>query len=973
MLLKDKIGTNEQKYWEYAGYAIALLFVLTFLYLFLRILVPLAAPAPPNSVFCDAEVRQGEYFLTDKNTFDNGKTQSLEEALSGRFSSKVDTINRIGFSYKMRFPKEGDRYRVSVWRYKMNIAGGSLVIAAPEKVDFYKEENLAIESKNGWEKIEIIFNVPPEKGLEYLNIYATSNTAEPVYFDDLLIQKIEAPKIVNPYNPPVVNLEIGEEWLDELKVRRANAISTGILIEEEAEWTKGRILQADEEIPLDLRLKGDWLDHLRTDKWAFRVKTKSSYSWKGMQRFTLETPSVKNFLREWIFHEFLHQEDIIAPRYDFVRVNINNKNAGIYAYEEHFDRPLLEFNQRENGPILKFSDEAYWLNLRREISGYGEKGNRQFIQNFDVSQVQPFGMQIAQTDVEFTKEFNIAKDLMNQYKYNLRPADEIFDIDKMAKFYAITDVLQAYHGIIWHNQRFYYNPKTGKIEPIGFDGFGAKIKSWQDKPFIGYQVYNQEFEDDGLYVNLFKNEAFMEAYLAYLYKYTDYEFLANILANLESDLRQREMFIQRETSSYSFDEKDILDNARHIRSYLTPFNNLSIQAYKQGVQSNAQQVAITNYHSIALEIIGFGINANTKKIQDPLKTPKLLPINLPNQLPNYITYNVSRDITHVFYRIPNTDSMFFSMIVPWASARTQTPEQELFTNIQLRSNNIYTVSNKNILFVKGNHTVSSNIVIPQGYKVNFQAGTKLNFVNKAIFISKSPVYMPGKSSETIEITSSDNSGNGFSIIQAKGKSQLSYVNFSNFNTLTYKGWELSGSVTFYEADVLIENCIFSNNNATSALNIVRSNFDVSRSTFSKNKRQNIDVAYSNGTIAYSIFNNTGGSAIDIKNGKITIKEVSIMNTAESAIIAGERSIVNIFAAKIQKASTAVSSKDYSKVFIDFIDIKDCQTGFAIFKSKPELGGSQIIVKDYKIFNYNRLHLIDFGSTLQLKEKIIKGN
>ena len=77
-------------------------------------------------------------------------------------------------------------------------------------------------------------------------------------------------------------------------------------------------------------------------------------------------------------------------------------------------------------------------------------------------------------------------------------------------------------------------------------------------------------------------------------------------------------------------------------------------------------------------------------------------------------------------------------------------------------------------------------------------------------ISKSPVYMPGKAAETIEITSSDNSGNGFSIIQTQGKSQLSYVNFSNFNTLNYKGWELSGSVTFYEADVLIENCKFSN-------------------------------------------------------------------------------------------------------------------------------------------------------------------
>lgn len=973
MLLKDQIGTNQQKYWEYAAYAIALAFVLTFLYLFLRILIPLATPAPPNSIFCDAEVRQGKYFLTDKNTFDNSQTQSLDEALSGRFSSKVDTINRIGFSYKMRFPKEGERYRVSVWRYKMNIAGGSLVISAPEKTDFHKEENLAIESKDGWEKIEIIFNVPPEKDLEYLVIYVTSNTQEPVYFDDLLIQRIQTPKIVNPYNPPVVNLEIGAEWLDELKVKRANAISTGVLIEDEAEWTKGRILQADEEIPLNLRLKGDWLDHLRTDKWAFRIKTKSSYSWKGMQRFTLETPAVKNYLREWIFHKFLRQEDIIAPRYDFVRVNINNKNAGVYAYEEHFDRPLLEFNRREDGPILKFSDEAYWLNLRREVNGFGERGNRQFIQNFDVSQVKPFRQQVTQTNIEKTKQFNIAQDLMNQYKYNLKPADEIFDIDKMAKFYAITDILQAYHGIIWHNQRFYFNPKSSKIEPIGFDGFGTKVKPWQDKPFIGYQVYNQEFEDDGLYVNLFKNAAFMELYLAYLYEYTDYDFLANTLANLESDLRQREMFIQREASSYSFDEKEILDNARHIRSYLTPFNNLSIQAYKQGIQDNAQQVKLTNYHSIPLEIIGFGIDANTKKIQDPLKTSKLLPINLSNQLPNYITYNVSRDITHVFYRIPNTDSTFFSMIVPLQGARKQTPEQELFTNIELRSNNIYTVSNKNILFLKGSHIVNSNIVIPKGYKVNFQAGTKLNFVNKAIFISKSPVYMPGRPSETIEIKSSDNSGNGFSIIQAEGKSKLSYVNFSNFNTLRYKGWELSGSVTFYEADVLIENCKFFNNKATSALNIVRSNFDVLRSTFSKNKRQNIDVAYSNGTITHSIFNNTGGSAIDIKNGIITIKEVKIINTAENGIIAGERSTVEVFNSKIQNASTAVASKDYSKITIHFIEIKDCQRGFTIFKSKPELGSSQIIVHDYKAFNYKYLHLIEPGSTLKLKEKTIKGN
>lgn len=971
MLLKDQIGKSEDKYWQYASNALVFTLLALALFFLLKILVPLATSAAPNSILCDSEVTQGKYFLAGKSTFSNSHTQSSEQAFSGRYSSKVDTVNRIGFLYKMRSPVEGERYKVSVWRYKMNIAGGSLVISAPKKANFYKTESLAIESKDGWEKIEIVFNIPPGNDFSYLEIYVTSNTKEPVYFDDLFIQKIETPTIVNPYNPPVVNLEIGEEWLEDLARRRADAISTGILIESEAEWTKGRILEKAEEIPLDLRLKGDWLDHLRTDKWAFRVKTKSSYSWKGMQRFTLETPSVKNYLREWLFHQFLQQEDIIAPRYDFVRVNLNNKNAGVYAYEEHFDRPLLEFNNRENGPILKFSDEAYWRNLRREVSGFGKKGNRQFVQNFEVSQVESFQQQVTQTDINLTKQFNIAKDLMYQYKHNLRPADEIFDVDKMAKFYALTDVMQAYHGMIWHNQRFYYNSKTAKIEPIGFDGFGAKIKSWHDKPFIGYLVYNEDFEDDGLYVNLFKNEAFIKAYFGYLYQYTDYQFLTDILGSLESDLRQREMFIQKDSASYSFDEKEILDNARHIRSYLVPFSNLSVQAYTQGNNGNAKQIKITNYHSTALELVGF--SNNPSGVRDALKSSKILEVNLPNKLPKYVTYNVSRDITHIYYRIPNTDSTFSSLLQPWKTARTQTPEQELYSQAKVESNSIYTVSNKNILFKKGTHTINKNLVIPKGYKVNFQAGTKLNFISGAIFLSKSPVFMAGTKAEPIEVFSSDNSANGFSVLQTKSKSTLSYVNFKNLNTLRYKGWELSGSVTFYEADVWIENCIFRNNNATSALNIVRSKFDVSRSTFISNLRQDLDIAYGSGTVSYSYFNKTGGSAIDIKSCVVEIKEVSITNSKEYGIIAGERSNVQIKATKIKASSTGVASKDYSNVTIDYIEMTDCQRGFAVFKSKPEMGSSEITVKNYKTFGVKYLHFVEPGSVLRLRKEVIKGN
>ena len=970
MILQDVIGKKEQQYLRIFGNVVGVAAFLFLVYMLLRILVPIATSAPSNSIFCDAEVTQGKYFLTDKNTFDNSQTRSADYAFSGRYSSKVDVVNNVGFLYKMRLPKAGERYRVSVWRYKTNIAGGTLVVSAERKADFYKAENLAVETKDSWERLEIIFNVPP-KNLSYLKIYVTTNTTDPVYFDDLLIEKIETPTVMNPYNPPVVNLEIGKKWLEQLEKRRSDAISTGVLIEDEANWTAGRIFQANDEIPVELRLKGDWLDVLRTDKWAFRLKTKNAYAWNGMQRFTLETPSAKHYLREWLFHTFLQQEDIIAPRYDFVRVRINNKDVGVYAYEEHFERALLEYNKRENGPILKFSDEAYWLNLRREVSSYGEKGNREFIQNFEVTQVVPFREDLTTTDSDLGQQFNIAKDLLYQFKHGTKAVNDIFDIDKMAKYYAITDVMQAYHGMIWHNQRFYYNPTSSKIEPIGFDGFGSKVKQWRNKPFIGYLVYNQDFEDDGLYVELFRNEAFTKAYLGHLYAYTDYHFLAKALTGLESDLRQRELYIQRDTASYSFDEKEILDNARHIRSYLVPFNNQSIQAYTQSSEGDAKKIKVTNYHGVPLEVVGFG---NTvEKVRDALKRPKLMEVNLPNQLPKYLTFKVGKDVTHIFYRIPSVDSIFHSVIQPWAAARPLTPEQELQQQSNIDNNPYFTTSGNTILFKKGAYRVNRNIVIPAGYKVNFQAGVKLDFVEGAIFLCNSPVFMAGTKDNPIEITSSDNRGNGFSVLQTKEQSTLSHVYFNNMNTLQYKGWELKGSVTFYEADVWIENCVFQNNNAVSALNIVRSDFEVTRSTFLNNLKQDIDIAYGNGEISYSSFHQAGGTALDLKHfvGKVT--EVNIDGSQENGLSVADRSKVKVKALKVSKTSTAVVSKGSSVVHISFIEIKRCQLGFAIFKGKPELSSSEINVDNYQAVGYKYLHHVEPGSVLRLPEMTFNGN
>ena len=46
---------------------------------------------------------------------------------------------------------------------------------------------------------------------------------------------------------------------------------------------------------------------------------------------------------------------------------------------------------------------------------------------------------------------------------------EVFDIDLLAKYFAINDLVASSHSRTWHNQRYYYDPIQSKLIPIGFD------------------------------------------------------------------------------------------------------------------------------------------------------------------------------------------------------------------------------------------------------------------------------------------------------------------------------------------------------------------------------------------------------------------------------------------------------------------------------------------------------------------------
>ena len=49
-------------------------------------------------------------------------------------------------------------------------------------------------------------------------------------------------------------------------------------------------------------------------------------------------------------------------------------------------------------------------------------------------------------------------------------------------FLAIADLWGGWHVLRWHTLRFYGNPVTRKLEPIGFDANAAEM--WYKSPFV---------------------------------------------------------------------------------------------------------------------------------------------------------------------------------------------------------------------------------------------------------------------------------------------------------------------------------------------------------------------------------------------------------------------------------------------------------------------------------------------------------
>ena len=934
------------------------------------------ASADLTEVLCDAEniiVKNNKKFFKHKNSiFSNGSSQSNEKSLSGKYSAKVHKENQFAMSYTISNVNEGEIYEASVWKYSEYHVG---TIVAQGNWNLWRQDKTAIKKNfEGWELLKIKVIIPRDIHNKELKFYVWNPDTRPAYFDDLKIIKLsEMAEFSNDLSGfgdiKILTIKIDDKGLNKLKAKRDEAFKNGILVTGNDDFVKVKLIANNNEIPAFARLKGDWLDHLKENKWSFRIKTKKNYAWNRMKEFSVQNPLTRHFIDEWVFHKLLEYEDILTPTYDFIVLHLNNKDLGIYAYEEHFTNQLLQRQRRKESVIIKFDEDGLWdARVRDYKNNFG-------IASFEGSEIKPFSIKNVIKSEKLLNEFKKAQNLMFQYKYGIKTTSEIFDIDKLARYYAILDITKAFHAIIWHNQRMYLNPVTEKLEPIGFDGYSAEgVFDWIHRPFIGYAINKTtDWKAGNMLINLFHDHLFVEKYISYLEKYSNEEYLHDFFSNIEMDLIKRELLLQTEFTDYKYDKSFLYNNAANIRNHLIPYEKLALKVYLQNSNKYKLILCIGSTHALPIELIGIG---NNNMITSYFSKKIILPAYNKTNPIEFYDQHINGSGNMIFYKVLGLDSIYTVNINPWPAPIPSTSAQELLHSIKtmsLKSNKIYRVKDSTVIFYPGNYKVEKNVIIPEHYSVKFLAGCNLDFINYSKFISKSPVYMYGNEEEPIVISSSDGTSGGFTVLQADKKSFVKHVIFNNINALNYKGWKLEGAVTFYESDVEMTDCKFSDIHAEDALNIIRSNFIISNIIFTNCTADAFDADFCKGKITDIFFQVIGKDAFEFSGSIVEVKNCHITKIKENAVNATMEAKVVMIDITIKNSKIAISSRDLSEVDINYIELTDCEQGLVAYQQNPEYGGARIIVHNFKYGGIKRLYSIEQGSVLKIDDKVITGN
>ena len=911
---------------------------------------------------CDAEEsaeegdKRGVTFISQGNRFQGGYVET-EHVYEGKQAIRVDGERNTGAFFSVEDVKVGDVIEVDVMRYGK---AGALVVSDAKGEVVYAMIGAPIQIEGEWERLHLSVAIHAPVQDNRINVYVYSGVTE-TYFDELNIQLIGPSDDRSIYGYQAYEekesfaLLLEDEDLEQLEYYRDAALKSPFIPDSCKRNVPAQIVWQGDTMKAKIRLKGDWHDHIRGRKWSFRIKLEDGF-WHGMREFSIQNPMTRGGIYEWMIHDWCRREDVLATRYGFAPVMINGQSLGVYAWEEHPDKQLVESLSRREGPILKLDDAGFW-----EVIHYNDKtGKWPTVTQVEAAIIQPFAQKRTRKSVLLTQQFELAQTLWEQYRFSTRPASEIYNVDQLGKLYAIYELVNGEHALFWHNQRVYYNPISGKLEPIAYDCNGG---SRDDATPFGLRGQEEGYGDfsENMRFSALNDEKVYQSYLRYLKRFSSATYLDSMTQAMalqydsyQSQLKIENPFdtidgwalVHRQAASMlsywpalESREQGSAIHPSHISEVVDggeAFRTASLNTWCETTDAGSR-LYFRNYGPDKITVRAI-VGKDEEKIDLTVEVPPAKAFPLAE-----VSVRVPILPDSVVFRVEEKNQRFASKIWHWVppSLEKQHPLQALRTNPVPEA---FAADAEGKLVISGSHEVSSTVYV-HATQIVIQPGTEITFVGGGSLIFTGTVQALGTPAKPIVFRSRQNAWGSVLLLEALGVSRFSHVRFEGLDAFAVGGWRLTGGVTAYESDVEFTSCTFYDARGEDALNIVRSDFVLDQCHFEFVASDAFDADFCTGVVSNCHFESVINDGVDVSGSKVQVSDCVFRYSYDKGISAGEASEVEVSNVEITGSGIGMACKDLSHLSVRTATLTDCDYGFVAFTKKGEYGPAEIEVQD----------------------------
>lgn len=767
--------------------------------------------------------------------------------------------------------------------------------------------------------------------------------------------------------------------------------------------------------PVELRFRGDNGWHWLYNQKSWRIKTEKDEAVLGQRKINLINARDKSLLSYYVPAKISEHMNILTADVEHVRVFINNKYSGVHINVDQTDEYFL----RNNG---KLPSDLYTGDTS------GRDGSVYNLENLKLWE------KMAEYNVFESDDFTMMGKLLSIINLNNNETfsseiESILDVDKFIKYQSLERLANSTHSDNHHNNKFYFDPSSGKFEPVTWDLFGYAIRSFHDIMFprdnldlqflrnpiyveqmneeIFYQLENglEEYilnEIDNTYEKI-KEDVYADTQKDYVYfepsafndsrPYTNAEFDESIQEKKDF-ISGYLLFLRRELNDtqlfYQFDETndDYYVKFASVGDASSTINHIEFE----GVTEN-DTVSIyrdMNFNGVVDDfdtiIVNSGLVNNTVELNEKIYAGYNAVERNGDNLPNTNVELVDGLMNYNYIiQFQNSDSNDVSIKnIDVENSITGTYIYPIKREIADVQDTIYSVHPwktlkekhvKNLVFEAGDHIINDDIIINKDSSLTLKPGARLLMKEDVSIFVYGKLEVDGTEDKPVIITAYDKE-KPFGVFALQGYYNPEYTHIVDNLIIEHGGIEdsfdnviYSGMFSAYNTNLILQNSVIKDDTGgDDAFNAKQSHVEISRSQFVNSFSDALDIDICTGFIENCYFNNIGNDAIDMMTCEVTLKNNYYTNANDKAISVGERSNPLIVNNYIKNCEIGIQIKDDSNPLILNNAIVNCTEGVYGYRKNQRynVGGRGLLINTF-VFNSEKNDINIFkDSTLDIR-------